>query len=222
MSMFGVPYSPIVPSFTRWASGARSDRVDHVQRVDDVVRLGEDGVLAVLHRVGRAGHLAVVHDRLGLELAEQPLGDVPFGEVALGEPDLLAGDVLPGGDAVGQPGGDRREGVRAGFLVRAATQVVVDDVDLVAALGEPHRGRPSEVPVAAQDQDAHGWSFRCVRAGRRHILPAGLTPGRPGPRGPDRPRPACGSGRSRYGLRRRFPGCPAARTVPSRSSARPT
>ena len=110
------------------------DRVDHVQRVDDVVRLGEDGVLAVLHRVGRAGHLAVVHDRLGLELAEQSLGDVPLGEVALGEPDLLTGDVLPGGDAVGQPGGDRREGVGAGFLVRAATQVVVDDVDLVAAV----------------------------------------------------------------------------------------
>ena len=111
-------------------------RVDHVQGVDHVVRLREDGVLAVLHRVGRAGHLAVVHDRFGLELAEQSLGDVPVGEVALGEPDLLAGDVLPGGDAVGQAGGDRREGVGAGFLVRAATQVVVDDVDLVAALAE--------------------------------------------------------------------------------------
>ena len=24
MSMFGVPYSPIVPSFTRWASGANA------------------------------------------------------------------------------------------------------------------------------------------------------------------------------------------------------
>jgi hypothetical protein len=24
MSMFGVPYSPMVPSFTRWASGAKS------------------------------------------------------------------------------------------------------------------------------------------------------------------------------------------------------
>ena len=28
MSMFGVPYSPIVPSFTRWASGVNS-RIAH-------------------------------------------------------------------------------------------------------------------------------------------------------------------------------------------------
>ena len=88
-------------------------RVDHVQRVHDVVRLGEDRVLAVLHGVGRARHLAVVHDRLGPELAEERLGHRPVGEVALGEADLVAGDVLPGGDALGQARRDRREGVGA-------------------------------------------------------------------------------------------------------------
>ena len=58
-------------------------------------------------------------------------------------------------DPLRQPSQDRNQRVGADFLVRAPPQVVVDDVDLVAAVGEPHRGRPPEVAVAAQDQDSH-------------------------------------------------------------------
>src|SRR5919106_290286 len=52
-----------------------------VQRADDVVVLGERGVGARGHRVRRRGHLAVVHDHLGLELAEDPLDDVVVAQV---------------------------------------------------------------------------------------------------------------------------------------------
>ena len=50
---------------------------------------------------------------------------------------------------------DRDQRIGAGLLVGAAPEVVVDDVHLVAAIREPHRRGPPEVPVAAEDEDAH-------------------------------------------------------------------
>ena len=136
--------------------GERLDREEHVQRVHHVVRLGEDRVLAVLHGVRRRRHLAVVHDRVRAELLEHGLGHHPVTQVALGDTDLLAGHVLPSGDAFGKAREDRGERVGACLGVGAAAEVVVDDVDLVATVGEPHRGWPPEVAVTAEDQDAHG------------------------------------------------------------------
>ena len=156
--------------------GERLDREDHVQRIHHVVRLREDGVLPVLHGVGRRRHLAVVHDGLRSELAEHALGDRPVAEIPLGVADVLAGDLPPRGDPLRQPGEDRRERIRAGLDVRAAAQVVVDDVDLVAAVREPHRGGPPEVAVAAEDQDAHGVPFS-KEGGVRGIVPVGGHPG---------------------------------------------
>ena len=82
-------------------------------------------------------------------------GQVPVDEVALGDADLLPGDLLPRRRPLRQRAEDRDQRVGADFLVRAPPQVVVDDVDLVAEVGEPHRGRPPEVSVATQDQDSH-------------------------------------------------------------------
>ena len=61
--------------------GEVADRVEHMEGSDDVVRLREDRMLAVLHRVGGARHLAVMHDGLRPESFEHPLHDVPVRQV---------------------------------------------------------------------------------------------------------------------------------------------
>ena len=74
MSMLGVPYSPMVPSFTRWIDAvALGDGVEQVERAHHVVDLGVDGMGPVDHRVRGAALLGEVHDGLGLEALEQGL-----------------------------------------------------------------------------------------------------------------------------------------------------
>ena len=89
--------------------------------------------------------------------------------------DLLARDLLPRRDALGQPGQDRRERVGAGLGVRPASQVVVDDVDLVPALenriavGQPRYPSPPRIRMRMG-------SFSKKR-GVRGIVPVGGPPG---------------------------------------------
>ena len=79
--------------------------------------------------------------------------------------DLAAGDLAPGVDPLGERA-DRRQRVGRLLVVPAAAREVVDDEDLVAARGEPHRGRPAEVAVTAEDEDPHA---------RRRVPDAGPT-----------------------------------------------
>ena len=68
MSIFGVPYSPIVPSFTKWQSGTEfAHGEEQVQRAHDIVHLREHRVLAVDHRIRSGALLGKVHDGFGLE-----------------------------------------------------------------------------------------------------------------------------------------------------------
>ena len=68
MSMFGVPYSPMVPSLTRWQSGLEfAQREQQVQRADHVVHLGEDRMFAVDHGIGRRALFGEMDDRFGFE-----------------------------------------------------------------------------------------------------------------------------------------------------------
>ena len=144
--------------------GEVADRVEHMQGADDVVRLREDRVLAILHRVGGAGHLAVMHHGVRSEAVEHRLHDVPIRQVPQRDADLVPCELPPSGDPLREPPG-RGQRIGSGLLVGAAPELVVDDVDLVASSGEPHRGRPAEVAVAAQDQDAHERPFGKVRFG---------------------------------------------------------
>src|ERR671918_1974471 len=135
-----------------------------VQRADDVVVLGERGVGARGHRVRRRGHLAVVHDDLGLELAEDPLDDVVVAQVTHRHAHTTTVDLLP------RPGSGRQAlgdgGQRVGFVlpVGPAAQPVVDEVHVVTEPRQMHRGRPAQVPVATEDQDAHGGFLRSSEA----------------------------------------------------------
>src|ERR671919_743906 len=135
-----------------------------VQRADDVVVLGEHRVGARGHRVRRRGHLAEVHDDLGLELAEDPLDDVVVAQVTHRHAHTTTVDLLP------RPGSGRQAlgdgGQRVGFVlpVGPAAQPVVDEVHVVTEPRQMHRGRPAQVPVATEDQDAHGGFLRSSEA----------------------------------------------------------
>ena len=58
------------------------DRVEQVERADDVVHLGVDAVGAVDHRVRRRPLLGEVDDRLWLELADDPVDEGRVGQVS--------------------------------------------------------------------------------------------------------------------------------------------
>ena len=197
------------------------DREQHVERVHDVVRLREDRVLAVLHRVRRRRHLAVVHDRLRSELAEHALGDRP---VARGRPPctpiVLAGHVLPGGDALraGRPGSasanrcrPRRVRGDAGSRRRRGPRGRGSRTASRSATRGSRRRRGSG--CASQGPFRPWGSPRDCTGGEASAVPgaAGLRPGRPARRGPGRRRRPSGSGRSRSARRRRM------RAGPSRS-----
>ena len=92
MSMLGVPYSPIVPSFTRWQSGHPvAHREQQVEVPDHVRVLRLDRVPARDHRVGRRGLLAVVDDRLGQRLGDHPVEELAVLDVADERHDLAPG-----------------------------------------------------------------------------------------------------------------------------------
>ena len=96
ISMFGVPYSPIVPSLTRWIDRIElGDRVEQVQGTDDVVHLGVDGVRTVDHRVRRRSLLGEVDDRVGLEFTHRLVDEDVVCEVADERLDRVARNLLP-------------------------------------------------------------------------------------------------------------------------------
>ena len=170
MSMSGVPYSPIVPSLTRWVSGrAVADREQDVEVADDVVRLRVRRMADVDHRVGRRRLLAVVDDRVRAEAVDHALDEGVVDEVADVQLDLVLGDLAPGADPLVK-GRGREQRADAQLELPLALGEVVDDGDAVARARERHRGRPSEIAVATEHQDplghVHTPSTDCVRAPR--------------------------------------------------------
>src|ERR1019366_8792076 len=155
------------------------DRVEDVQRVDHVVVLRVDGVLLVDHRVRRGPLLSEVHDRLGAERLDDTVGEVRVHEVAGPAGELLARDLLPDLDPALQLGnGDER--VDSHLVVVLAAREVVHDAHLVALVGQVQGGRPTEVAVSSEDEDAHSESpgsnedpvVGSVAAKTLHALPA--------------------------------------------------
>src|SRR5699024_2893874 len=112
------------------------------------------GCLAPKHRVGRGRLLGVMHDRLGLEFAKNPLHERPFVQVADENIDLPAGGFSPQSRALVQVGrGIKR--VHVLLASQASAQVIVGDRDFVAGSGQMHRRGPAEIAVAAENQYFH-------------------------------------------------------------------
>jgi error-prone DNA polymerase len=130
------------------------DRVQQVERAQDVVRLGVDRMVAVDHGVGRGALLREVHHRVRAEIADHAVGEYRIDQIADVAADFLASEFPPGRDPRAQRL-DRHEAVGAEFVVVMPAREVVGDRDLVAVLRQVQGRRPAEVPVPAQYQDLH-------------------------------------------------------------------
>ena len=122
----------------------------------DVVADRVDLVAVGLHRVGRGALLGEVDDRVGADLGEplfQPL--VVLGDVEQVEADAAAGLLVPDAGAL-LDRVHRRQRLHAELGVDPAAREVVDDVDLVALVGEVQGGGPAAEAVPAENRDLHG------------------------------------------------------------------
>ena len=122
------------------------DRVEQVERADDVVHLGVDGVRPVDHRIRRAALFGEVDDRVRLERTDRLVQERIVVQVPDKRGDGVPADFLPGRDTPVELA-DRDEGVRAHLLVVVTADEVVDDPNIVTALGKVECGWPSEVAV---------------------------------------------------------------------------
>ena len=132
--------------------GELLDGVAHVDGAHDVVGLGEHRAGAVHHRVRRRALLSEVNARGGIKSGERGGEELVVADVAHEELDALAGDFLPGADAL-VDALDRGEGVESELIVEGAAAHVVDDGNLVPAVGEVEGGGPAAVAVTAEDHD---------------------------------------------------------------------
>ena len=103
-----------------------ADRKQQVQRADDVVRLGEDGVLPIDHRVGSRALLGEVDDRVRRHLFHDRRQKVIVADVADKRVNVEAGHAAPGADALRQ-GTDGRQRLRAQLVVPLAAGEIVHD-----------------------------------------------------------------------------------------------
>ncbi len=104
---------------------------------------------------GRGRLLAVVDDRVGPDVADHRFDEAVVDQVADRQPDVEPGDLAPRADPLLE-GRDGEERADADLEFPLALGEVVDEVDLVAGLREGHGGRPAQVAVATEDQDALG------------------------------------------------------------------
>ena len=130
-----------------------TDAVQQVQRADDVVVLGVDGVGAVDHRVRRGTLLGEVHDRVGRELPQRRVHEIGVEQITDvgGEP--LSGVLLPRR----HPGGqvfDRHQAAHAEFVVVTAPGEVVEHRHVMSAIGQMQCSGPSEVSVTAEHENS--------------------------------------------------------------------
>jgi hypothetical protein len=91
--MLGVPYSPMVPSFTRWQSGAEfAQREQQIEGPHHVVYLCKHRVLAVDHGVRRGALLGKMHHGVRREPFHHLGDEIVVGDIAGQEFDIFAGD----------------------------------------------------------------------------------------------------------------------------------
>src|SRR5690606_30126617 len=103
------------------------------------------------HRIWGGPLLAVVDDRLRLEVLHHRLEEGVVAEIADVGSDLLPAHRLPDGHALLQRC-DWDQALRAKLVIVAATGHVIDYGHVVTPRRQVHRGRPAEIAVAAKDQ----------------------------------------------------------------------
>ena len=131
------------------------DGPEQVEIVDDIVLLGPDAVCLVDHRVGRRGHLAQVHDGIGLEVGEAGFDEVVVGEVANAEIQLDAEGVMEGAQALFARGDGLRADA-ADFGHPLPPQEQIGAGHFMTMRPQINGQGPAEVAVYPRNEYAHG------------------------------------------------------------------
>src|SRR3989440_1661136 len=126
----------------------------NVQCSDDVVHLGEDGVLAVDHRVGSRALLGEMDHGFRFEGLECGSEKVVVGNVTDKQFDGLAGHVLPDPDAIRQRA-NRSQRLRTKLVVPKAPQKVVNDRNRMALLRQIEGRSPTAIAVPTEHGNLH-------------------------------------------------------------------
>ena len=130
-------------------------RGQQVMRRRDVVVDRIDLVVVRFHRIGRGALFGEMDDRIGAILG-QPVAQavVILCQIQQVKADALAADLFPDATAL-LDGIHRGQGLHAQFRVDPAPRQVVDDMDLMALIGQMQRRRPATKPVPTQYCDFH-------------------------------------------------------------------
>src|SRR6266550_448053 len=126
----------------------------NVQCSDDVVHLGEDGVLAVDHRVGSRALLREMDHGFRFEGLKCGSEKVVVGNVTDKQFDGLAGHVLPDPDAIRQRA-NRSQRLRAKLVVPKAPQKVVNDRNRMTSPRQIEGRSPTAIAVPTEHGNLH-------------------------------------------------------------------
>ena len=127
---------------------------EEIERADDVVHLGEDGVLAVDHRIGRGALLGKMDHGVGAHGFDGGSEKIVVGDIAGKLVDVLAGQLAPDAQAFGQ-GLNGGQSLNAQFMVPLAAGKIVDNRDRMTFLRQIQGSGPPAVSVTTQDADFH-------------------------------------------------------------------
>jgi hypothetical protein len=126
---------------------------EEIQRAHKVVGLRERRVLEVDHGKGCASLLREMDQGVRLDLLNQFGDGASIAKVHLSPPDRPAGQSVPEADPF-RHRADRGQALRTAFAVPAPPHQAVDADDIMPGLGEVKGGRPAQVPIHPQHDDA--------------------------------------------------------------------
>jgi len=109
------------------------NRIEHVQRTDDIIDMGEHSVLTVDHRIGSAPLLTEMDNRLRLKITDDRLQEGVVTQIANERCDDFARQLTPDGNALLERL-NRRQTFGAKFVIPETPREVVKNGDLVATL----------------------------------------------------------------------------------------
>ncbi len=124
-----------------------AQREEQVQRPDQVVDLGEGGVLAVDHGIRRRPLLGEMDDGVGLEVANVGRKESEVGHVAHKKVDDVAGKIFPDLQTIAQRA-NGRQGLDAEITVPLPADKAVHNGDLMSLLGQIQSGCPPAITIS--------------------------------------------------------------------------
>ena len=130
------------------------NRVEDVQRADDVVILGKHRVFAVDHRGRGRALFSEMHHRIRQKVMQRMAERIEIRSVAMIHLDRFAGQLLPAFDTLVQCLNGNKA-VKAVLQVEMPPRLVIEYRNLITLLRQVKGLGPSEIAIAAQHEYTH-------------------------------------------------------------------